>query len=315
MPEVTASVYSIKFDINTPNKLYRLYGRLSQMSNEFYVYLLLDPRKFYLPFYVGKGKGNRCNDHLQSKLKNDKNKFKKNIISAIRTVELEPKVMIWENGLNEQEAYVMEIELIKKFGRRDNNTGILTNLTDGGEGLSGHQFSDEHRRKISEANRNRIISEETREKHRVIAQNRPPISDETREKLIRAAYKRKETGWIHPSKGIPLSEERKEYNRKWMRTNQPNKGKRGRAGIENLMFGKTHSSDVKQKISIANSGKPMPKGNDCKYSDKTIYKFQNQDGTVFTGTKFDLCDRYSLRVDQISQMISGKAKTYKGWYI
>lgn len=36
--------------------------------------------------------------------------------------------------VDEVSAYVLEVELIKKYGRKDNGTGILCNLTDGGEG-------------------------------------------------------------------------------------------------------------------------------------------------------------------------------------
>lgn len=124
------------------------------MSNEFYVYLLLDPRKFYLPFYVGKGKGNRCSHHLRKKY--GSNTIKQRIIDKIYSVGLKPEIMIWKNNLTEQEAYDIEIELIKRFGKICNKSGILSNLTDGGEGLSGHTFSEEHKRKIGEAHQGKI---------------------------------------------------------------------------------------------------------------------------------------------------------------
>ena len=170
------------------------------MSNEFYVYMLLDPRKFYLPFYIGKGKGYRYNDHLGKKLSSDTNQLKKHVIEKIRKTNQQPKIMIWKSELTEREAFALEKELVLRFGRRVDNTGILTNLTNGGEGLSGHQFSEEHRRKIGEANRNRIVTEETREKHRIIASQRPPISDETRQKLIQEAQRRKYSNIVFAEK-------------------------------------------------------------------------------------------------------------------
>ncbi len=117
--------------------------------DEFYVYILLDPRKSgsylykeidislkYEPFYVGKGKGKRMNGHS----KNDSyNPRKSQIIELIENSGFNYKsyILIIANNLNEIDAFDLERKIIKTIGRIDLNTGILTNLTDGGEGLSG----------------------------------------------------------------------------------------------------------------------------------------------------------------------------------
>lgn len=44
-----------------------------------------------------------------------------------------------------------EIELIKLYGRKNLNTGILANLTDGGDGVLGQVMSEETRNKISKS--------------------------------------------------------------------------------------------------------------------------------------------------------------------
>ena len=67
-------------------------------------------------------------------------------------------------GLEWKEACEIEIYLIKKFGRRDLNTGSLVNMTDGGEGMQGYIFSEEHKRKMSESHKGRKMSEEHRRK-------------------------------------------------------------------------------------------------------------------------------------------------------
>lgn len=55
----------------------------------YYVYLLLTPRKFFLPFYVGKGKKDREGWHLTEDAQvNDPNKHKQNTINAIRNKKL-----------------------------------------------------------------------------------------------------------------------------------------------------------------------------------------------------------------------------------
>ncbi len=117
------------------------------MNTCFYVYLLLDPGNYYIPFYVGKGKSKRWRTHLQNK--NPKNQFLHRVIRKIRDKGLEPVVMFWDQNLPEQQALDLEKELIKRFGRRNTKTGILTNLTDGGEGISGKIFSEKERDAIS----------------------------------------------------------------------------------------------------------------------------------------------------------------------
>ena len=42
---------------------------------------------------------------------------------------------IIETGLTADRAKILEIELIKQYGRKDKNKGTLVNLTDGGDGL------------------------------------------------------------------------------------------------------------------------------------------------------------------------------------
>ncbi len=121
----------------------------------FYVYELWDPIKTE-PFYVGKGKERpgcvRYEDHLKKALgiKNfrDQNYHKLNRIKKIVREGSQPEVKIIIKTEDETTVFNKEIELIKFYGRRDKNTGSLTNMTDGGEGASGRVFSEEEKRKI-----------------------------------------------------------------------------------------------------------------------------------------------------------------------
>lgn len=88
------------------------------------------------PYYVGKGRGKRCylNAGRTIQLPKDKNRIRK----------------VKEN-LTEEESFELERLLIKFYGRIDNGTGILRNLTDGGEGMAGHLPSKESNDKRSQS--------------------------------------------------------------------------------------------------------------------------------------------------------------------
>lgn len=88
----------------------------------------------YKPIYVGMGSGNRYKSHLTSKLrKRETNLLKFNIIkSLIESGNTPLSIKVYEN-LSRIDAEKIETDIIKKFGKIINNTGILTNISNGGE--------------------------------------------------------------------------------------------------------------------------------------------------------------------------------------
>lgn len=115
-------------------------------ENIYYVY------GYYLeddtPFYIGMGHGNRMVCHTWPSKRNERktifyNKLNKLINNGIPYYYKK----IYED-LSIEDAIKFEMELISKFGRKDLKTGILYNLTDGGEGHKNYKRSRETIEKV-----------------------------------------------------------------------------------------------------------------------------------------------------------------------
>lgn len=139
------------------------------------------------PFYIGISKGN---DSVNSRANSDTGR---NVIwNRIVSKTLWEAEIVMEN-LTWKEAQAKEIEFIKLYGRLNNKTGILANMTDGGEGGSGVVVSEETRKKLSKQSKGRVISKETREKMASKLRGRP--LPEWQRKILSEAAKKRDTYW------------------------------------------------------------------------------------------------------------------------
>lgn len=134
-----------------------------------YVYIILNPLEpwdeevynkeiKYKPLYVGKGTKNRYSQHFdyvkkQKRLTKKNNTYKNIKLKHIEDAGLEPIYVLIETS-SDEDSIILEKELISYFGRKDIGSGILANMTDGGEGISN--ISKETRQRMSDAHKGQI---------------------------------------------------------------------------------------------------------------------------------------------------------------
>jgi len=104
-------------------------------DNRFYTYAYLR-KGDRTPYYIGKGTGKRAYDRSSHRVKVPDDK---------------DRIIFLKENVSEKDAWDYETEMIQFYGRKDLGTGILRNLSDGGEGPANP--SPESRRKNSERNK------------------------------------------------------------------------------------------------------------------------------------------------------------------
>ena len=131
-------------------------------------------------FYVGKGAKKRAWNMKA------RNKHHKAIVSKLTSLGLAVDVRIIIDGLSEESAFLVERDLILKYGIKN-----LANMTYGGEGISGFKnpASDLTKQKISKAKKGKpsnrkgaVLSDESKQKIR-IANLGKKLSTDTKHKL------------------------------------------------------------------------------------------------------------------------------------
>lgn len=109
----------------------------NHLPNGFYVYAYIR-KSDNTPYYIGKGYNKRA-------------WHKNHTITVPHDLS---KIIILEQNLTEIGAFSLERRMIRWYGRKDNNTGILHNKTDGGEGTCGHKHTEITKRLMSKPKNN-----------------------------------------------------------------------------------------------------------------------------------------------------------------
>lgn len=200
-----------------------------QLDRRFYVYEHWRP-DLNIPFYVGKGSGNRARVVRRGRHYN-------HIVNKLGRLGLSVEIRVIADSLSEQDAFDLEIKRIAKW--RDAGVSLL-NRTSGGEGPSGWKRSAAHSQKLLLANSGRIVSDETRRKISESLKGRE-FSIERRMKISVA------------NKGRPLSDAHREKLRIAQTLFMQSPEARKNVAIKST--GRTHSEQARKVFSAVHKGK------------------------------------------------------------
>ena len=186
--------------------------------NNFYVYewIRLDTNE---PFYVGKGHGNRAYMPFR-------NPYFNRVVEKVGLPNI--AVHILHDNLTEKLSFEYEIyyiySYVYEFGFN------LTNLTIGGDGVTGYKWTEEQCKKLSEARSGKKASEETRRK----------ISEATSGELSHWYGKHSEESRKKISESLSGRKYSEETRRRMSES---------RTGENNPMWGKKASEETRRRMS------------------------------------------------------------------
>lgn len=304
---------------NIPRRSYSDTITNRKLINNCYVYALVDsgnPGEFrwneyvfnFEPFYIGKNREykERVYKHIwEAKNNKDENSFKCNKIRKIKKLTgKDPIVVVIKEYLSEQEANDLKTKLIDLIGRRNLGKGPLTNISDGGDGVSGYRHTEKSKKLMgqkhkgfrhTEESKNKISMGQSGDKNWNYGKHIPLEQKEKISKKLKKWFSNPEH---HPQyHKHPSEETRRKMSKSRLGRKQSEETKRKRA--ESLR-GLKRSAEIKNKFSIIR--------------EKYVYELTDPNSNKFITqnlTKF--CAEHNLGQPYMCSLVHSKKESYKGW--
>jgi hypothetical protein len=241
-------------------------------------------------FYVGRGTvskkaSGKCDTNTYSRayVTHNHNKYWIRITNKVSWL-----VEIVEDFLTWDESMLLEIEYIKKYGRKDLNEGSLVNFTNGGEGNKGLIVSE----LVKSTQRNRMKSDSNpmKSQHNKIKQsdrmkkNNPMKNTETSEKVSDSL----KSIWLNGTENHPRKNKPREDLRLRNLTNNPVKNPEVIEKIRQsalLRDNKGGKSPNAKKVMDVNSGKIYTSIKECMdgmgISHTSIYRYLKNGKVIY----------------------------------
>lgn len=298
------NIYSQK---NFPSGFY-VYAYIRTKSSEF--------GDIGTPYYIGKGKGNRAWVKHSNEIKPPKNKS---------------FILILESNLTETGAFAIERRMINWYGRIDLNTGILRNMTNGGEGASGCiklrgvPKTIKHRKNLSKAKMgkrykkttetNKKLSRSESAKQKYL--NDPSLKEKFKERMSNPEITEKRKN--NRKKTVDTLEYKDKFKKIMTEVNNRPEVKLNKSIVQkkaqnrpDIILKKSEIGKIvqnKKEVKDKKSGK-----NNYRY-DKTVYTFEHTDGNIVNMTANEFSTAFGLDRGWLSNVILGNRKTIKGWSV
>jgi hypothetical protein len=264
--------------------------------NDFYTYAYIDETG--LPYYIGKGRGERA-----WKTHGDIPRPSKD------------KILILKRGLLEEEAFRHERYIIYILGRVNLGTGLLLNKTAGGQGITGKVWTQSERERVraeklgskwwnngKENTQSKTCPGEGWKEGRLVTW------DENKRLLAMSKSKSTAVYRLTHESGVTVYVKNLHklgllcgFNQAFYRIlHGSRKTYKGWVSVEKVEEGE-YVIDEETVINL------------CKKHDDKLYKITNKNGSViFTDNLFELGRKFGTE-DGFHRVYIGKRKSYKGW--
>jgi len=223
-------------------------------------------------------------------------------------------VEILADNLSLEQAYDLEELLISEYGRRDNGTGILCNLDDGGAGANGHIV-------------NKIINVKTKKIYNTIQEIDAGVCYQYLCQQLKGSRKNL-TDYMYLKdyeKGKHLTEKWKNRHKK---TIKPIKKRVYRVydnKEEIVIVGTMDELNAKTKISLLGLNKNNSRGNgryillESAYDNKQLHRWNDvldkETNKIERFNQIHLANHLGVKSNNLSSFFSGKHKVLYGRYI